>query len=89
MVVGQLLLVLDLLGEAFDFGRLQLLDTIFVPFDLTLVILDHIMDVLDGLVGEFALKAGPTGDTKTLGLSNTMVHQDVDYFSSFLQLLLL
>jgi hypothetical protein len=68
---------------------LQLIDTIFVPFDLTLVILDHVCDVLDGLVGEFAFEGGPSRDSKTFGLCDTMVHQNVDNFVSFLQLLLL
>lgn len=61
----------------------------FVPFDFLLVILNHVCDVLNGLIGLFALKGCPPGDRKTFGLSDTMIHQDVDSFTSFLQLLLL
>jgi hypothetical protein len=44
---------------------------------------------MDGLVGEFALKAGLSGDGKRLGLGDTVVHQDVDNFTPLCQLLLL
>jgi hypothetical protein len=89
MIVGQLFFVLNFLADALDLGLLKLIDTIFVSFDLTLVILDHICDVLNGLIGEFAFEGSPSRDRKTFGLSDTMVHQNVDNFVSFLQLLLL